>query len=85
MALIEIPNAYTSDMAVSTGRECFAVVGEPIVAADLIDTIAAGLFDDLCGRQPLAFMVRVQRWRQPGARRPALSSRGPGLTGAHAR
>jgi hypothetical protein len=39
MALIEIPNAYTADMAVSTGRERFAVVGEPIVAVDLIDTI----------------------------------------------
>jgi predicted RNA-binding Zn ribbon-like protein len=42
MTLIEIPNAYTSDMAVSiVGRERFAVVGEPIVAVDLIDTVAA--------------------------------------------
>jgi predicted RNA-binding Zn ribbon-like protein len=42
MTLIEIPNAYTSDMAVSTARRGrFAVVGEPIVALDLIDTVAA--------------------------------------------
>jgi hypothetical protein len=41
MALIEMPNAYNSDMAVSTaGRERFAVAGEPIVAVDLIDTVA---------------------------------------------
>jgi predicted RNA-binding Zn ribbon-like protein len=40
MALIEIPNAYTSDMAISTGRRRFAVTGEPIVAVDLIDTVA---------------------------------------------
>jgi predicted RNA-binding Zn ribbon-like protein len=42
MALIEIPNAYTSDMTVSTaGRVRFAMLGEPIVAVDLIDTVAA--------------------------------------------
>src|SRR5208282_3362229 len=42
MALIQIPNAYTSDMAASTvGRERFAVVGEPIAAVDLIDTVVA--------------------------------------------
>jgi CGNR zinc finger len=42
MALIEIPNAYTADMAVSTaGRGHFAVIGEPIVAVDPINTVAA--------------------------------------------
>jgi hypothetical protein len=42
MTLIEIPNADTSHMAVSTaGRGRFAVVGEPIVAVDLINTVAA--------------------------------------------
>jgi predicted RNA-binding Zn ribbon-like protein len=42
MALIEIPNAYTFHMAVNTaGRGRFAVVGEPIVALDLINTVAA--------------------------------------------
>jgi predicted RNA-binding Zn ribbon-like protein len=39
IAIIEIPNAYTFNMAVS-GSGRFAVVGEPIVAVDLIDTIA---------------------------------------------
>jgi len=35
MTLIEIPNAYTSAMAVSSaGRALFAVVGEPVVALD---------------------------------------------------
>ena len=42
MELIEIPNAYTCDMAVSIpGRGRFAVAGEPIVAVDLINTVAA--------------------------------------------
>jgi predicted RNA-binding Zn ribbon-like protein len=42
MALIEIPNIYSSDAAVSaTGRGRFAVIGEPIVAVDLINTAAA--------------------------------------------
>jgi predicted RNA-binding Zn ribbon-like protein len=41
MALIEIPNAYTFDMAISaTGPRRFAIIGEPIVAVDLINTIA---------------------------------------------
>ena len=41
MALIEIPNAYNPDMAVRTaGLGRFAVTGEPIVAVDLIDTVA---------------------------------------------
>jgi predicted RNA-binding Zn ribbon-like protein len=42
MELIEIPNVYNSDMAVSTaGRGRSAVIGAPIVAVDLINTIAA--------------------------------------------
>jgi predicted RNA-binding Zn ribbon-like protein len=42
MGLIEIPNVYDSDMAASTAtRRRFAVVGEPIVAVDLINTVAA--------------------------------------------
>jgi predicted RNA-binding Zn ribbon-like protein len=42
MGLIEIANAYNSDMAVSTaGRGRFTVTGEPIVAVDLINTVAA--------------------------------------------
>jgi hypothetical protein len=40
MALIEIPNVYNSDMtARASGR--LAIVGEPIVAVDLINTGAA--------------------------------------------
>ena len=42
MTLIEIPNAYTLDMAISAkGPKRFAVIGEPIVAVDLINTVAA--------------------------------------------
>ncbi len=40
MALIEIANAYTWIMAVSAERIRFAVTGEPIVAVDLINTVA---------------------------------------------
>jgi predicted RNA-binding Zn ribbon-like protein len=51
MALIEIPNIGNSDMtvrAVSRGR--LAVIGEPVVAVDLINTVAApgsAVADDL--------------------------------------
>jgi predicted RNA-binding Zn ribbon-like protein len=42
MGLIEIPNVYNSDMAVSpTGRGRYAVIGEPVVAVDLINTVAS--------------------------------------------
>lgn len=41
MALIEIPNIYNSGTAVGTGRGRFAVIGEPIAAVDLINTVAA--------------------------------------------
>jgi len=42
MALIEISNICNSDMAVNTAdRGRLAVVGEPIVAVDLINTVAA--------------------------------------------
>jgi len=41
MALIEIPNAYTFNMAINAvGRDRFAVMGEPIVAVDLVNTVA---------------------------------------------
>ena len=70
MTLIEIPNAYTSDMAVRTaGRPRFAVVGEPIVALDLIDTVAAP------GSAAAADLLSAERdaeasWRIEGARVP---------------
>lgn len=42
MAVIEIPNAYTSDMTISIpGSERFVMVGTPIIAVDLIDTVGA--------------------------------------------
>jgi predicted RNA-binding Zn ribbon-like protein len=40
MALIEIPNVYNSDAAAGPGRRRFVVIGEPIVAVDLINTVA---------------------------------------------
>jgi len=41
MELIETPNAYTFNMAISATRpRRFAVIGEPIVAVDLINTFA---------------------------------------------
>ncbi len=71
MALIEIPNVYNPDMAVSTvGRGRFAVVGEPIVAVDLINTVAppgspAG--DDLLSADRDAdAWWRIERARVPG-------------------
>jgi predicted RNA-binding Zn ribbon-like protein len=41
MALIEISNVYNSSTPISTGRGRFTVIGEPIVAVDLINTVAA--------------------------------------------
>jgi len=42
MTVINIPNAYNVDMAISAAaRARFAVTGEPIVAVDLINTVAA--------------------------------------------
>jgi len=42
MALIEIPNVYNSDMtARASGRGRLAIVGEPIVAVDLIEVFSA--------------------------------------------
>jgi predicted RNA-binding Zn ribbon-like protein len=70
MALIKMPNGYNSDMAVSTaGRGRFAVVGEPIVAVDLIDTVAPP------GSAAAADLLLTDRdaeawWRIEGARVP---------------
>jgi predicted RNA-binding Zn ribbon-like protein len=42
MTVINIPNAYNVDMAISAAaRARFVVTGEPIVAVDLINTVAA--------------------------------------------
>jgi predicted RNA-binding Zn ribbon-like protein len=51
MTLIEIPNICNSDMAAGgAGRSRFAIIGEPVVAVDLINTVAApgsAVADDL--------------------------------------
>jgi predicted RNA-binding Zn ribbon-like protein len=41
MTLIEIPNVYKAHNAASPGRGRFAVIGEPLVAVDLINTVTA--------------------------------------------
>jgi hypothetical protein len=41
IVLIEISNAHNSNMVVNAGRGRLTVVGEPIVAVDLINTVAA--------------------------------------------
>jgi hypothetical protein len=41
MALIEIPNFYESGTAVSRARGRLVIIGEPVVAVDLINTVAA--------------------------------------------
>jgi predicted RNA-binding Zn ribbon-like protein len=70
MAHIEIPNAYNTAMPVTAaGRGRFAVVGEPIVAVDLINTVAApgsAAADDLlsAGRGAEAWW-RIERARVP--------------------
>jgi hypothetical protein len=73
MALIQIPNAYTRDMVINAGRRRFAVIGEPIVAVDLINTVAppgSPTADDLLptDRDAEAWW-RTQRTRVPGGDR----------------
>ena len=91
MALIEIPNVYTFDMATSAaGSKRFAVIGEPVVAVDLINTVAAPGSPTPGGLQAADRDVqawrRIERTRVPGGDladiwalrrlRPALQSRG---------
>ena len=51
MALIEIPNVYHCDAAAgAAGRSRFAVIGEPVVGVDLINTVGvpgSAVADDL--------------------------------------
>jgi predicted RNA-binding Zn ribbon-like protein len=70
MALIDIPNVFNSDMAAgASGRSRLAVVGEPIVAVDLINTAAAPgspLADDLLSADRGAqAWWRIERARVP--------------------
>lgn len=77
MALIEIPNVYNSDTAVSTaGRGRSAVIGEPIVAVDLIDTVAppgSPVADDLLSADRGAeARCRIERAHVPGGDLPDI-------------
>jgi predicted RNA-binding Zn ribbon-like protein len=70
MALIEIPNICNSDMAVSAAvRGRFAIIGEPVVAVDLINTVAApgsAAADDLLSADRGAqAWWRIERARVP--------------------
>ena len=70
MTLIEIPNICNSDMAVSgAGRSRFAIIGEPVVAVDLINTVAApgsAAADDLLSADRGAqAWWRIERARVP--------------------
>jgi predicted RNA-binding Zn ribbon-like protein len=76
MALIEIPNIYNSRAAGGTGRRRFALIGEPIVAVDLINTVAApgsAPGDDLLSADSGAeAWWRLQRARVPDGDPPAV-------------
>jgi predicted RNA-binding Zn ribbon-like protein len=70
MALIEFSNAYNSDMAVTAvPRRRFAMVGEPIVAVDLINTVAvpgSPVTDDLLSAdRGVEAWWRIERTRVP--------------------
>ena len=77
MTLIEIPNVYNSDMAASaSGRGRIAIIGEPIVAVDLINTGAApgsAVTDDLLSAERgAAAWWRIERARVPGGGLPDI-------------
>ena len=77
MGLIEIPNAYNSGMAASAaGRGRYAVIGEPIVAVDLINTIAApgsaGGEDLLSADRGAEAWWRIEGTRVPGGDLPDI-------------
>jgi len=71
MALIEIPNICNSDAPASAaGRGRFVVTGEPLVAVDLINTVAApgsAVADDLLSADlGVRAWWQVERARVPG-------------------
>jgi predicted RNA-binding Zn ribbon-like protein len=69
MTLIEIPNLYNSGAAAGRARGRLTVIGEPIVAVDLINTVAAPgspVADDLLAADHAA----EAWWRIEGARVP---------------
>ena len=79
MALIEIPNAYNGNMAISdAARGRFAVIGEPIVAVDLINTVAvpgSPVAEDLLAADCAAqAWWRLERARVPSGDLPDLQA-----------
>lgn len=76
MALIEIPNAYSAGPADAPGRGRFVLIGEPIVAVDLINTVTApgsSAADDLLWTDSGAeAWWRLERGRVPRADRPDI-------------
>ena len=77
MALIEIPNICNSDLTVgAVGRGRFAVIGEPVVAVDLINTVAApgsAVADDLLSADRGAeAWWRIERARVPAGDAPDI-------------
>ena len=77
MALIEIPNICNSGTAVSgAGRGRFALIGEPVVAVDLINTVAApgsAVTDDLLSADRGAeAWWRIERARVPAGEVPDI-------------
>ena len=79
MALIEISNICFSDTAAGAGgRSRFVVIGEPVVAVDLINTVAAPgspKHDDLLSADLGAqAWWRVERARVPGGDLPDITA-----------
>ena len=79
MALIEIPNAYTFDMVTSAaGPTRFAVIGEPVVAVDLINTVAAPgsptTVDLLAADRDVQAWWRIEGTRVPGGDLPDIQA-----------
>ena len=76
MALIEISNLYDSGPAAGRARGRFAVIGEPIVAVDLINTVAApgsSVADDLLSADRGAeAWWRIERARVPDGDPPGI-------------
>ena len=79
MAVIKISNAYNFDMAISaTGPKRFAVIGEPIVAVDLINTVAApgstAADDLLAADRDVHAWWRIEGTRVPGGDLPDIQA-----------
>jgi predicted RNA-binding Zn ribbon-like protein len=79
MSLIEIPNICNSDRAASgAGRSRFAIIGEPVVGVDLINTVAApgsAVADDLLSADRGAqAWWRIERARVPAGDVPDIQA-----------